>query len=225
MDDGEYNLNLEDDVVSQSLIRFRLPKVVQPGQYDVILISGNEELLLGQFNYMLERGTRIDLPNYPPMSIGAMVESENFLFVGVHSGAQAAINNPYLLDYGLEIYDMSLPMSPIRLSQLPLLGPVTGIELVDKVAFVSVQNTGVVVIDISDKANPFILDYCDCCDGSETYLLKVLKSEIVTCDWDDNYKSVKVTATKIGKLERGSTGPVSAYRVKGMLKGKTYWQT
>jgi hypothetical protein len=70
--------------------------------------------------------------------------------------------------------------------------------------------------------NPFILDYCDCCDGDATYLLKVVKSEIVTCDWDADYKSVKVTATKIGQLERGSTGPVSAYRVKGMDEETTY---
>ena len=72
------------------------------------------------------------------------------------------------------------------------------------------------------KTNPFILDYCDCCDGSETYLLKVLKTEIVTCNWDSEYKSVQVTAIKIGQLERGETGPVSAYRVKGMEEETTY---
>lgn len=72
------------------------------------------------------------------------------------------------------------------------------------------------------KENPFILDYCDCCDGSDTYLLKVLRSEIVPCEWDNEYKSVKVIAAKIGKLERDATGPVSAYRVEGMNELTNY---
>jgi hypothetical protein len=72
------------------------------------------------------------------------------------------------------------------------------------------------------KTNPFILDYCDCCDGSETYLLKVLKTEIVPCEWDENYKSVKVTAVKIGQLEREATGPATAYNVVGMNELTSY---
>jgi hypothetical protein len=55
------------------------------------------------------------------------------------------------------------------------------------------------------KKNPFIFDYCDCCDFSgeyatEVFFLKVTKTEIVTCDWEPNFYSVKYHADVIAKV-------------------------
>jgi hypothetical protein len=71
------------------------------------------------------------------------------------------------------------------------------------------------------KENPFILDYCDCCDSGSVYLLKVLNTQIVPCEWDNSQKSVKVLALRIGELERIGSYP-SAYRTKGMSETVEY---
>ncbi len=62
--------------------------------------------------------------------------------------------------------------------------------------------------------NPIILDYCDCCSDSEIYLLRVLKSDIIPCDYNSKKKSVKVKAIRIGQLD--SKVRASAYNVIGM---------
>jgi hypothetical protein len=69
--------------------------------------------------------------------------------------------------------------------------------------------------------NPFILDYCDCCDSSKVYLLKVVSSAIVPCEWDNEQKSVKVQAIRIGQLERTVCYP-SAYHTKAMNENVEY---
>lgn len=56
------------------------------------------------------------------------------------------------------------------------------------------------------KKNPWILDYCDCCDPADTYLLRVVSSEIVPCDWEPSKFSVKVKALRIAKLEVNDAG-------------------
>lgn len=61
------------------------------------------------------------------------------------------------------------------------------------------------------EENPYIFDYCDCCDikgefATKAYFLKVIDTEIIPCDWDSNYYSVKVNTEMIGELKRTKTG-------------------
>lgn len=61
------------------------------------------------------------------------------------------------------------------------------------------------------ETNPYIFDYCDCCDrkgeyASNAYFLKVVLAEIVPCEWDKTYYSVKITADVIGRLKRTKSG-------------------
>lgn len=61
------------------------------------------------------------------------------------------------------------------------------------------------------KANPYIFDYCDCCDyegeyATSVFLLKVIAADIVTCSWDENYYSVKVTTETIAQVNYTATG-------------------
>lgn len=61
------------------------------------------------------------------------------------------------------------------------------------------------------KKNPYIFDYCDCCshDGeyaTAVFFLRVISTEIVQCDWAEEYYSVKYTAEKIAQVEYLSSG-------------------
>jgi hypothetical protein len=56
------------------------------------------------------------------------------------------------------------------------------------------------------KKNPWILDYCDCCDPGDTYLMRVVSSEIVTCTWEPSKYSVKVNALRVAKVEVNDSG-------------------
>lgn len=67
-------------------------------------------------------------------------------------------------------------------------------------------------VQASLTASPFILDYCDCCDFSgeyaaKVYLLKVVSTEIVECEWDNMAYSVKATVVKIAELPYTDKGP------------------
>lgn len=58
------------------------------------------------------------------------------------------------------------------------------------------------------EENPFIYDYCDCCGSEERFdatLLKVLSTKIVTCDWDENFYSVKVEVKPIAEITNKGT--------------------
>ena len=55
------------------------------------------------------------------------------------------------------------------------------------------------------EKNPFIFDYCDCCDDDgpnvhSALLLRVVNTEIVTCDWNTEFYSVKYQATAIAEV-------------------------
>jgi hypothetical protein len=56
------------------------------------------------------------------------------------------------------------------------------------------------------KKNPYVIDYCDCCDPGDTYLMKVISTEIVTCEWNPEKFSVKAEVIKIAKLEHTDVG-------------------
>ena len=64
------------------------------------------------------------------------------------------------------------------------------------------------------KKNPFILDYCDCCDEGDVYLLKVVSTKIVPCSHDETKKTVIANVLRIAKLETGKDGTPTAYRAK-----------
>lgn len=62
------------------------------------------------------------------------------------------------------------------------------------------------------KTDPYILDYCDCCshDGeyaTNVYLMKVLSTEIVQCDWNYEFYSLKAKVKTIAQLPYKKDGP------------------
>lgn len=62
------------------------------------------------------------------------------------------------------------------------------------------------------KDNPFIFDYCDCCDNegefaSEVHMFKVTSTEIVKCDWDEEKFSVKIEFDVIAQIIYLESGP------------------
>lgn len=62
------------------------------------------------------------------------------------------------------------------------------------------------------KENPYIFDYCDCCDHSGEYaasvhLLKVTGTEIITCSWSEEHYSVRITYEVIAALNYTGKGP------------------
>ncbi len=61
------------------------------------------------------------------------------------------------------------------------------------------------------KKNPFIFNYCDCCDNTGEYattieFLKVTKTQIVECEWNSEMYSVKITSQVISLVEFTSKG-------------------
>lgn len=59
--------------------------------------------------------------------------------------------------------------------------------------------------------HPFILDYCDCCDTEDVYLMKVLSTKVEVCSYDEEKVSVVAEVIKLGKLEVNDGTP-SVYR-------------
>ncbi|MBU2115769.1 MAG: IPT/TIG domain-containing protein [Gammaproteobacteria bacterium] len=156
-DDGYYLVNLEDDVLTPHSFSFRLPMSLQPEVYDVYLRHGTELFKAGEYSYQIQRGRLIDLPNYPPMTIGAMAVRDELLYVGVGQGANPSTANPYLMPYGFEVYDVSLSEFPVRLAQLPLSSSVTGMVLAGELAVLSAAEAGVQLIDIADPSRPYLI--------------------------------------------------------------------
>lgn len=61
------------------------------------------------------------------------------------------------------------------------------------------------------KANPFIFNYCDCCDYEGDYattieMIYVKSTEIVTCDWDETFYKVIYEGEIIASVKNGATG-------------------
>lgn len=67
------------------------------------------------------------------------------------------------------------------------------------------------------EKNPFILDYCDCCETDEVYLMKVVSTKIVPCSYDETKKTVIAQVVRIGKLEVNGGVP-SAYRTTALAE-------
>ena len=97
---GSYAVNLRDNVETLDRFHFRLPAVAEPDLYSIYLESAGQEVFVGDFSYTLESGRGIDLPNYPPMVVGAGLTVGNTLFVGVESGRPPNHVNRFLMESG-----------------------------------------------------------------------------------------------------------------------------
>lgn len=62
------------------------------------------------------------------------------------------------------------------------------------------------------KRNPYIFDYCDCCNNEGEYattieFLKVISTEIVPCSWDNEFYSVKAYSVLLATVFYANNGP------------------
>lgn len=60
--------------------------------------------------------------------------------------------------------------------------------------------------------NPYIFDNCDCCDhkgeyAAKVFLVKVTDTEIIRCEWNPEFYSVRLTFQVIAELKNGPSGP------------------
>ncbi|MBU2039412.1 MAG: hypothetical protein KKH95_09735, partial [Gammaproteobacteria bacterium] len=160
--ENDYELiNLDDDVIHLNQMRFRAPGVVYPGIYDVYAVmpagAATREVLLGQFSYSRGLGHQWNLPNYPPMQVGGAELQEQNLLIGVKDGVDATATNRFLMKYGFEFYDVTIPDRPVRLSQVRLSAPVYGVTMADNQAYLAGDTAGLHLIDITDKENPLLV--------------------------------------------------------------------
>jgi hypothetical protein len=59
--------------------------------------------------------------------------------------------------------------------------------------------------------NPYIFDYCDCCDFSgeystQVFLLKVTSTEIIQCEWNAEFYSVRFESIALAELKYTAKG-------------------
>ena len=71
------------------------------------------------------------------------------------------------------------------------------------------------------NSDPYLLDYCDCCDyegeyATEIHLMKVKSTEIITCEWNPEYYSVRANVAILAEIPYIEVGPDtnSAYKYK-----------
>ena len=159
--EGEETIDLRDNVVTLEKFNFVLPGVIDPDLYAVYLRiptgNGVEEVHVGDFSYTLPEGLNIDLPNYPPMLIGASQVVGSNLFIGVKDGSRPTSTNRFLMEAGLEIYDINLWERPVRLSQLRLARPVYGLEVLDNLVYLAGDSEGLHVVDVNDLQQPLLV--------------------------------------------------------------------
>lgn len=158
---GVITIDLQDDVRTQKAFTFTLPGVIDPDIYDIFLRipsgASTREIKVGSLSYTLPKGLGVVLPNYPPMQVGAAQAVDDLLFIGVKAGQPASASNRFLMQAGLEIYDIGLWERPIRLSQLRLDNPVLGLEVLDKVVYLANDRRGVSVVDINNLSQPLLV--------------------------------------------------------------------
>src|SRR5690606_26334464 len=155
-------VNLRDDVVQLNQFQFVLPGVIEPDLYELYLRmpygEQTKEVYVGEFSYLVPQGRSIDLPNYPPMEIGAMQAVGDTLLIGVKAGAKPTAVNRFLMEAGLEIYDTRIWDRPIRISQMRTTGKVTGLEVVDQLAFLAAGSQGLLLVDLNNLAKPLVVN-------------------------------------------------------------------
>ncbi|HIL23215.1 MAG TPA: hypothetical protein EYG20_08035, partial [Alcanivorax sp.] len=151
------DIRLHDDVVSLREFTFWLPGVEQPEVFGVYLRNGDHELYIGEFSYQMEKGRELVLPNYPPMEIGAVVNRDELMYVGVAGGTKPSASNRYLMSAGVEIYDVTISDRPVRLSQLGTHGAITGLALAGDILWAAASEQGLLQISVHDPKQPMIV--------------------------------------------------------------------
>ena len=149
--------DLRDDVISLSNFRFKLPGVIQPELFSIYLNMSGKDIFIDQFSYQMPSGKNIDLPNYPPMEIGAGLVKDDILFVGIKKGEYPTSTNQFLMTSGFEIYDISIWDRPLRLAQIPTTNSVTGLVICDHLAYMASGRDGLLVVDIHNYQQPYVL--------------------------------------------------------------------
>lgn len=74
----------------------------------------------------------------------------------------------------------------------------------------TLEEAKAVVAFLADE--PYVLDYCDCCDAegeyaSKIYLMRVVSTEIVACEWNDEKYSVKAQVKVLAEIAYTNDGP------------------
>lgn len=87
---------------------------------------------------------------------------------------------------------------------------ITNVSLADSWDNLTKEQAEAVVREL--EANPYIFDYCDCCDHEGAYaaqvrLLKVTSTEIKPCAWEPESFSVTVDVVVLAHLPYNATGP------------------
>ncbi|WP_405295915.1 hypothetical protein [Algibacter sp. Ld11] len=62
------------------------------------------------------------------------------------------------------------------------------------------------------NTDPYILDYCDCCNyegeyATKIYLMKVKSTQIITCEWNSEYYSVRADVDILAEIPYTKEGP------------------
>ncbi|WP_040307733.1 IPT/TIG domain-containing protein, partial [Agarivorans albus] len=156
--EGGLITDLEDDVVSLSVFQFRSPGVLNGGVYKVYLSLNDELSFIGTLAYVERSSDLFDLPNVPPHQISSLQEHNNLLFVGISAGAKPSQSNSTLMEHGLEIYDITLPSRPLRLSQLRTEQAVNSLVVVDNLVFLASDSDGLQVVDVTEPTNPLLIE-------------------------------------------------------------------
>ncbi|RFA32308.1 hypothetical protein CAL65_20010 [Alkalilimnicola ehrlichii] len=154
---GTYISDLKDNVVSLDEFRFRAPGVTAPELYRLYLVHGSDELYVGNLSYTMSEGRSIDLPNYPPMVVGAAESRGDILFVGVKDGPEPSAENRFLMPSGLEIYDIAVWGRPVRLAQMRTEQPVTGLVSQGGALYLASGSDGLLVVDVHDLSRPLLV--------------------------------------------------------------------
>jgi len=155
--EGDTLVDLKDDVRDLQTLRFWLPPVDQADIYTVALAMGGREVDIGHFSYSPGAGRTIDLPNYPPLKIGALEKRGNLLFAGVKGGKQPTSDNRFLMPAGLEIYDIAIWDRPVRLAQIRTAQAVTGVAVFDNAAYLAAGSDGLLLVDIANPQRPQVI--------------------------------------------------------------------
>lgn len=74
----------------------------------------------------------------------------------------------------------------------------------------TIEEAEAVVFDL--ERNPYIFDYCDCCSNTGEYattvhFLKVVSTEIIPCEWDDAFYSVRAQSIVLAGVFYSNDGP------------------
>lgn len=87
---------------------------------------------------------------------------------------------------------------------------VSNLSLADAWDNLTMQEAEAVIDEL--KENPYVFDYCDCCDhegeyATRVYLIQVLRPKIVTCEWNNEFYSVTYEYRILAEVKYTENGP------------------